>query len=72
MSDRADLVIAHSTTGVRGPGLWDEVCSPKIQWRSLLALADLFVINRPHTRGGEGKDDHGNVDNVECVLDRER
>ena len=33
----------------QGPGLWDEVCSPKIQWRSLLALADLFVINRPHT-----------------------
>jgi len=33
----------------RGPGLWDEVCSPKMQWRSLLALADLFVINRPHT-----------------------
>ena len=33
----------------RGPGLWDEVCSPKMQWWSLLALADLFVINRPHT-----------------------
>ena len=30
-------------------GTWDEVCSPKMQWRSLLALADLFVINRPHT-----------------------
>jgi hypothetical protein len=28
----------------RGPGLWDEVCSPKIQWWSLLALADLYVI----------------------------
>ena len=27
----------------------DEVCSPKMQWWSLLALADLFVINRPHT-----------------------
>ena len=34
----------------RGPGLWDEVCSPKMQWWSLLALGDLFVINRPHTR----------------------
>ena len=33
----------------RGPGLWDEVCSPKMQWWSLLALADLFVITRPHT-----------------------
>ena len=33
----------------RGPGLWDEVCSPKLQWRSLLALADLFVINCPYT-----------------------
>ena len=33
----------------RGPGLWDEVCSPKMQWWSLLALADLYVINRPHT-----------------------
>ena len=32
----------------RGPGLWDEVCSPKMQWWSLLALADLFVINRTH------------------------
>ena len=26
-----------------------EVCSTKMQWWSLLALADLFVINRPHT-----------------------
>ena len=34
----------------RGPGLWDEVCSPKMQWWPLLALADLFVINRPHTQ----------------------
>jgi hypothetical protein len=33
----------------RGPGLWDEVCSPKMQWWSLLALADLSVINSPHT-----------------------
>ena len=39
---------AHA--GQRGPGLWDEVCSPKMQWWSLLALADLFVINRPHTQ----------------------
>jgi len=39
----AYLVIAHSTTGVRGPGLWDEVCSPKMQWWSLL-VADLYVI----------------------------
>ena len=29
--------------------MWDEVCSPKMQWWSLLALADLYVINRPHT-----------------------
>jgi len=35
--------------GQRGPGLWDEVCSPKMQWWSLLALPDLYVINRPHT-----------------------
>ena len=41
-------VYAHAEQ--RGPGLWDEVCSPKMQWWSLLALADLFVINRPHTR----------------------
>jgi hypothetical protein len=40
-------VYAHAEQ--RGPGLWDEVCSPKMQWWSLLALADLFVINRPHT-----------------------
>ena len=39
---------AHA--GQRGPGLWDEVCSPKMQRWTLLALADLFVINRPHTR----------------------
>ena len=38
---------AHA--GQRGPGLWDEVCSPKMQRWTLLALADLFVINRPHT-----------------------
>ena len=38
---------AHA--GQRGPGLWDEVCSPKMQRWPLLALADLFVINRPHT-----------------------
>jgi len=37
-------------TEQRGTGLWDEVCSPKMQWWSLLALADLFVINRPHTQ----------------------
>jgi hypothetical protein len=40
-------VSAHAAQ--RGPGLWDEVCSPKMQRRPLLALADLFVINRPHT-----------------------
>ena len=39
---------AHA--GQRGPGLWDEVCSPKMQRWTLLALADLFVINRPHTQ----------------------
>jgi len=32
----------------RGPGLWDEVCSPKMQWWSLLALADMYVINSPY------------------------
>ena len=40
----------------RGPGLWDVVCSPKMQWWSLLALADLYVINSPYTqesRSGE-------------------
>ena len=33
----------------RGPGLRDEVCSPKMQWCSLFALADLYVINSPYT-----------------------
>ena len=37
-----------SPTTHRGPGLWDKVCSPKTQWWSLLALADLYVKNRPH------------------------
>jgi len=41
-----------SPTTHRGSGLWDEVCSPKMQWWSLLALADLYVINRPHTHIG--------------------
>ena len=36
--------------GPRGGG-----CSPKMQWRSLLALADLFVINRPHTWRGRAR-----------------
>ena len=29
--------------------MWDEVCSPKMQWWSLLALADQYVINSPYT-----------------------
>ena len=29
--------------------MWDEVCSPKMQWWSLLALADLYVINSLYT-----------------------
>jgi len=36
-------------TAKRGPGLRDEVCSPKMQWCSLFALADLYVINSPYT-----------------------
>ena len=55
---------AHA--GQRGPGLWDEVCSPKMQRWTLLALADLFVINRPHTpipgtvrRAGCGRSEEG-------------
>ena len=44
--DSSTLAIASGATGL---GLWDEVCSPKMQWWSLLALADLFVINSPYT-----------------------
>ena len=41
---------ASARPAQRCEGTGDEVCSPKMQWWSLLALADLFVINRPHTR----------------------
>ena len=35
--------------GCRTDLRWDVVCSPKMQWWSLLALADLYVINSPNT-----------------------
>ena len=45
------LYFAYMSAGIlmTSSSMWDEVCSPKMQWWSLLALADLFVINRPHT-----------------------
>ena len=52
----------------RGPGLWDEVCSPKMQWWSLLALADLFVINRPPTHRGPFHALMGSRLSLRCVM----
>jgi hypothetical protein len=50
VEDTFVATIGNYASEAPGRGPWDEVCSPKMQWWSLLALADLFVINRPHTR----------------------
>ena len=44
---RGVLVVNTRNNGVRG---WDVVCSPKMQWWTVFALADLYAINRPHTQ----------------------